>query len=600
MIDIFPAKNLADFGTSIPGSKSYTNRALLLASLAEGKSTLINPLLSDDTKVMITALKQLGVTIKQESSRIKIVGNTGIYKKTNKPLYLGNAGTAVRSLSAIMALQDFQSTITGNERMQQRPIKDLTDALTKLGAKIDTNNGCPPINILAPIKDGKTTIKGDISSQYLSALLMAAPLAIEPIVIEIEGELTSLPYVQMTIDIMDKFGVSVEHDNYSSFRVKPQKYSAIEYQVEADASSATYPLALAAIHGSKVTIENLSAASNQADIQFLDVLEKMGCEVEREEISVTVKGPEKLIPLGTIDLNGLPDAAMTVAILCAFAEGRSELTGLANLRVKETDRLEALANEMQKIGVSIEEKESSLIIDGDPTNLHGAKIETYDDHRMAMCFAVAASKIANVRIRNPGCVSKTYPIFWKDLKKWGVKSHPVEKKKNIVLCGLRGSGKSTIGKLLAKRFGFDFVDTDNLIEQKNRSRIQDIVKEKGWNYFREQEEIVAKELSQVVNTVISTGGGMFTNPENIEQLKKNGYIALLSGPSELLASRIEKDPSRPPLTDQPNMIDEMKQLWQERKHNYFKAADGTFTVSDSNDPELVLAISQHVNLILDT
>jgi len=420
MIEINPlAERLSPLNTEVPGSKSYTNRAFLLAALAQGKSLIKGALESEDTEVMIKALISLGIPMVKTAEGYEVEGKGGHFENPGKKLDLANAGTAVRSLTAAAGLQEFPIIITGNRRMCERPIQDLIDALNLLGVQVRSQNGCPPVEIQGPMKGGETKVSGFISSQYLSALLMAAPYAQNPVTIKVKGHLTSLPYIQMTLETMKKFGVSVQNQDYQEFIIQPQQYQAATYTVEGDASSATYPLALAALHGGRVTITNIPGDSKQADILFLAVLEKMGCIVSKERSSITIEGTEKLKPLGEIDLNKLPDAAMTVAILCAFAAGKSKLTGLGNLRVKETDRIHALATELSKIGVHVQEGEDYLEIDGG-TDLNGASIETYNDHRMAMCFGIAGSKIPGIKILNPECVQKTYPTFWEEMSKWGI------------------------------------------------------------------------------------------------------------------------------------------------------------------------------------
>lgn len=579
MIEILPPNKPVRSNIIVPGSKSYTNRALLLAALAKGKSKIVNALESDDTKVMITALKKLGVKIRTTKDSIEVQGVNGKFQKPKSPIYLENAGTAVRFLTATMAVMDFPSTITGNKRMKERPIKDLIRALTKLGAKITTNKGCPPVKIKGSIAGGNTEISGSISSQYLSALIMAAPIAKNPVKISIKGRITSYPYIQMTMETMKAFGVKIG----KNFKITPTAYKACTYKVEGDASSATYPLAIAALTGGKVTIKNLGEDSAQADIKFIEILKKMGCKVTKTVHSITVVGPKSLKPLGTINLNELPDAAMTVSILTAFAKGCSTLTDIGNLRVKETDRLKALATELAKIGLKVKEGKNSLTINGNPEELHAAIIETYNDHRMAMCFAVAGSKIPGIRIKNPECVSKTYPDFWKDLTKLGIKWVKTVKspstQKNIILGGLRGTGKSAIGKKLAKKLNYKFVDTDELIEKEQKMKIAKIVKEKGWQYFRKQEAIMAKKLGTAKKTIIATGGGMFLNLQNIKNLKKNGYIILLNATPGILAKRIKGDSNRPKLTKQKSLTKEMSQLWEDRRKNFFLAADLVTDVS---------------------
>lgn len=432
MIELSPIKKRINIRASVPSSKSYTNRALLLAALAKGKSKIIHPLESTDTRIMVKALKELGIEINRKKATngkitLTVHGTGGIFNKPARTLHLENAGTAVRFLTAALANQNFKSRITGNKRMQERPLKDLIEALQLLGAKIESpnNNNCPPITIKGPLTGNKTTVEGEISSQYLSALLMIAPTMGSKVSIKVKGELTSLPYIIMTLDTMSKFGVEIKQKDFSEFLISPTNYKAIKYPVEGDVSSATYPLAIAAIQGTKTTITNINKYSKQADLGFLDVLKKMGCKIEKTDKQIIVTGPKQLKALGTINLNALPDAAMTVAVLSAFAKGTSKLTHIGNLRVKETDRLSALNKELKKIGAKVKEGPNYLEITGDSEKLNGAIIETYDDHRMAMCFAVLGSRIPGIKIKNPECVSKTYPSFWKDLKKWGTHSKKV-------------------------------------------------------------------------------------------------------------------------------------------------------------------------------
>ncbi len=452
MIEIIPAQKKLNIKTDVPSSKSYTNRALLLASLARGKSVIHNPLVSDDTTVMLQTLKRLKVKVQKNSSSIIIEGGAGKFGKVNRPLYLGNAGTAVRFLTAALASQANEYTITGNERMQKRPIADLTDALDGWGVEVKfmNENGCPPLTICGPLEGETTNVVGSISSQYISALLMIAPYANAPAVIRVQGRLTSLPYIKMTIDTINKFGGRIKNVNNRLFKAEPSTYKGTEYFVEGDASSASYPLAIAALNGGRTEIINVPTNSAQADMEFMNILNKMGCVVNKAKCENSsskqepsrlnansspkhakkvpineyyrIEGPAKLKPLGRTDLNKMPDAAMTVAILCAFADGKSTLTGLGNLKVKETDRLVALKNELQKIGATVKTGKTYLEIDGNPTGLHGAEIETYDDHRMAMCFAVAGTKIPGIKIKDPNCVKKTYPNFFIDLNKWGIQT----------------------------------------------------------------------------------------------------------------------------------------------------------------------------------
>ncbi|MBT5016788.1 3-phosphoshikimate 1-carboxyvinyltransferase [Candidatus Peregrinibacteria bacterium] len=403
---------------TIPGSKSYTNRALLMAALAPGQSVLKGCLLSDDTKVMIEALETLGVKITTNETTLTIDAPKTLRGPLG-PLHLGNAGTAVRFLTAILAHQPFLSVITGDPRMQERPIQDLIDALSELGANITGQNGCPPLTIHgSPLTRSETHITGKNSSQYISALMILAPLLPEGLTIHVEDEATSKPYLDMTLDLMNKFCIQdVEREQFSRFTIPSQKYQPTDLIIEADASSATYFFGLAAITEKTITVANLSRQTLQPDIQILDYLEQMGCQIHEDETGITVTGPEQLKPLGQINANSFPDGAMTLAVVSAFAPGKTTLTGLHNLRIKECDRLEALKTELNRIGITAETTDDSLTIHGNPTSMHGAPIKTYKDHRMAMCFGMAKTRIPDLEILDPDCVSKTYPNFWEDLKK---------------------------------------------------------------------------------------------------------------------------------------------------------------------------------------
>ena len=421
-IEVIPTPGIAP-QHAVPGSKSYTNRALTIAAVADGASTLRGALISDDTRVARAALERLGIKVAYADGAFSVHGRGGRFSDPGAPLFLGNSGTATRFLTAMMTLAGFPSTITGNERMQERPIADLLAALGQLGAEVSSErgNGCPPVRIGATrLQGGRATVSGAISSQFLSALLMAAPYAREDVALEVQDTLVSVPYVDLTLDIMARFGVEVEHDDYRLFRIPGRQiYAARAYVIEGDASSASYFWGLAALLGQDMCVTNVPPDSVQGDTRFLQVLERMGCTVSRRQ-GWHIAGPPQLRPLGDIDLNALPDAAMTVAVLAAFCDGETRLCNIANLRVKETDRLHALATELRKIGAAVTELPDGLHINGNPAALHGAEIDTYDDHRMAMCFGMAGARLPGMRIREPDCVAKTYPGFWDDLRQIGV------------------------------------------------------------------------------------------------------------------------------------------------------------------------------------
>lgn len=411
--------------THVPGSKSLTNRALLLAALAEGTTTLHNVLESDDTRVMEQALKALGVKV-EKIGDTRIITREGGLKRPQKPLFLGNAGTAVRFLTAILSHQPFHCRLDGDTRMRKRPLTDLLDGLMQLGARIDCKTGCPPLTLLrGPLTGDRVTIRGKNSSQYISALLILAPLLPHGLTIEIEGELTSKPYIDMTLAIMNKFCIQIsEREAYHRFKIPHQKYKSTTYTIESDASSANPFFGLAAITGKTLAVKNINRKTRQPDIKILEPLEIMGCRIHETSEEIQITGPQKLRPLGHLNANSFPDGAMTLAVVAAFAEGTTELTGLHNLRIKESDRLHALATELKKIGVDVIEKKEGLEIHGNPSTLHPATIKTYNDHRIAMCFGMAQARLPELKIQNPACVNKTYPRFWADLKKLTLKLQP--------------------------------------------------------------------------------------------------------------------------------------------------------------------------------
>ena len=402
---------------NLPGSKSLSNRALLLAALAEGTTEITNLLESDDTRHMLHALKQLGIeyTLCEDKTRCRVVGNAGpIASDKMQELFLGNAGTAMRPLCAALCLGEGSYLLTGEPRMEERPIGHLVDALMQAGAKItyQKEEGYPPLLIEANgLKGGEVQIDGAISSQFLTALLLAAPMAEDDMTINVIGELVSKPYIDITLHIMKEFGVEVSNENYEAFRIKgKQTYTAVDsFLVEGDASSASYFLAAAAIKGGTVKVTGIGKKSIQGDIQFVDVLEKMGAKVEWGDDYVSVsKGELNGIDM---DFNHIPDAAMTIATTALFAKGKTTLRNIYNWRVKETDRLFAMATELRKVGATVIEGGDYLEITP-PKQLKHAAIDTYDDHRMAMCFSLLALDPVSVTINEPECTAKTFPTYF--------------------------------------------------------------------------------------------------------------------------------------------------------------------------------------------
>lgn len=406
----------------IPGSKSLSNRLLLLAALSEGTTTITNLLDSDDIRYNLTALKSLGINFSLQNHNTEcIIQGQGSAFANSTPieLFLGNAGTAMRPLAAALTLGKGEYTLTGEPRMEERPIGDLVDALRQCGANVTylKNHGFPPIKIKANgLLGGEISIKGNISSQFLTAMLMAAPLATGNTVINVDGDLVSKPYIDITLSVMSKFGVDVSHDNYQKFEVKGnQTYrSPGNIMVEGDASSASYFLAAAAISGGTVKVEGTGTNSVQGDVKFAEVLRKMGANVLYSGDWIQVSGTGTLMGID-IDLNHIPDAAMTIATTALFAKGKTCIRNIYNWRVKETDRLSAMATELRKVGAIVVEGEDFIEIEPPPTILEAA-IDTYDDHRMAMCFSLAAFGNATITINDPGCVSKTFPDYFQQLE----------------------------------------------------------------------------------------------------------------------------------------------------------------------------------------
>ena len=406
---------------NVPGSKSLSNRALLLAALAEGETELTNLLDSEDIEHMLNALTKLGINyrLSEDKTQCVVQGNGGAFNVAEPlELFLGNAGTAMRPLCAALAASNVDTVLTGEPRMEERPIGDLVDALREADADVTylKNEGYPPLQIKGKtLNGGEMSVDGSVSSQFLTALLMAAPLFSGDVTIRIKGELVSKPYIDITLDTMEKFGVTVENDNYQTFTVSGDAmYIAPgKFMVEGDASSASYFLAAGAIKGGTVRVTGIGQNSIQGDIRFADVLEAMGATVVWNDEYVEITGaPLKGV---NMDMNHIPDAAMTIATTALFAEGPTTMTNIYNWRVKETDRLAAMATELQKLGAKVEEGHDYIKVW--PTDsLKHAEIDTYNDHRIAMCFSLVALSDTPVTINDPGCTRKTFPDYFTRFK----------------------------------------------------------------------------------------------------------------------------------------------------------------------------------------
>ena len=402
----------------LPGSKSLSNRILLLSMLAEGQTEIQNLLDSDDIRRMVEALETLGIEFEENraKNRISVSGTAGIIPVSEATLMLGNAGTAIRPLTAAMTLGHGRFVLDGVARMRERPIIDLVEGLSQLGANLHCLNetDCPPVEVIANgLPGGKTRLSGAISSQYLTAILLVAPYAKKDVEIEITDKLVSVPYVEMTLRLMQRFGVSVNHTDFQSFHIPRQNYqSPGSIFVEGDASSASYFLAGAAITKGTVTVKGCGTESMQGDARFAEVLEKMGALVEWGPNQVKLTGAA--LNGIDVDMNQMPDAAMTLAVAALFASGPTAIRNIYNWRVKETERLQAVSTELRKLGAEVEEGYDYLVIQP-PKQIKEVSIDTYDDHRMAMAFSLAACGNSPVTINNPGCVSKTFPDYFEVL-----------------------------------------------------------------------------------------------------------------------------------------------------------------------------------------
>jgi 3-phosphoshikimate 1-carboxyvinyltransferase len=417
-LQITPIEHVLHASVRVPGSKSLTNRALLVAALADGTTRLSNALFSDDSCHFARALQTLGfdVQLDETSHQMTVTGLGGRIPSNRAGLFIGNAGTAARFLSAFLTLGNGEYVLDGDSRMRERPIGDLVEALTRLGAQLETANHRLPVRIIASgLPGGRTEISGIISSQFLSAVLMVAPCARSPIEIQVTTGLNSKPYVDMTLAMMRDFGVEVERQGYEHFRVQPASYlPGSTYPIESDASAASYFFAAPAICGGKVRVENISRKSRQGDVAFLDLLVQMGCQVREGDNFVEVSGTDSLKGLD-VDLRDIPDTAQTLSAVAPFASSPTRIRGIASARLKETDRIHAACTELRRLGVRVQEHEDGLTIY--PGNkIQPATIRTYNDHRMAMAFSLIGLRIPGIAIENPACVSKTFPEFFEVLE----------------------------------------------------------------------------------------------------------------------------------------------------------------------------------------
>jgi len=409
--------NNLNASVTVPGSKSYTQRALVIAALAGGKSFLRDALLSEDTKYLIDALRSLGAGILMAKDDIILTGTDGRIEDPGKTIHLGNNGTALRFLTTLVSLGSGHITLDGSNRLRERPVKPLLDALETLGVVSQCVNGYPPVTVQGGgLRGGRVIFEDAESSQYISSILISAPYSQRDVELELRGVTSSMPYIDMTIDVMRHFGVEVEKRGQNEFKVNTQQvYTGKKYLIEGDVSSASYFFVAAALAGGKIKVVNINPETRQGDIAFLRIIELLGCHVSRGENCVEVTGKGLSRGDYEFDMSDMPDMVPSLAILAAFREGVTVIKNVSHLRLKESNRLEALVNELNRTGIDAEESADGLIIRGGVP--HGAEIETYNDHRIAMSFAVAGLLAPGIKIKDKKCVGKSFPAFWDEFEK---------------------------------------------------------------------------------------------------------------------------------------------------------------------------------------
>ncbi len=410
-----------DATVEVPGSKSYSQRALVVASLAQGRSNLSNVLISEDTGYLAEALRSLGIEILASGSNMVIEGTGGRLRSPGREIFLGNNGTALRFLTTLVSLGKGEFVLTGESRLRERPVKPLLEALAALGVTSVTRDdkGYPPVKIIGKgMQGGSVTFTDMESSQYVSSILISAPYAQGDVEIKLKGRTVSEPYIDMTLNVMERFGAEVERGAVDRFKVRSgRRYSGRNYAVEGDASSASYFFLAAALCRGRVRVMNINPDSLQGDIKFLDIMETSGCSVARGDTWVEVTGGVLHEGNAVFDMGNMPDMVPTLAVLAAFRSGQTTITNVSHLRLKESDRIAALVNELRRIGVAAEERDDGLVVFGG--NPHGAEVETYNDHRIAMSFAIAGLAIPGIVIKDRLCVRKSFPGFWEELSKLG-------------------------------------------------------------------------------------------------------------------------------------------------------------------------------------
>ena len=606
-----PKGNPPAVSVTPPGSKSISNRALVLAALGSGKCRIKNLLHSDDTEHMLTALHQLGgitYSYEDDGEVLVVSGNGGKLLACGDELYLGNAGTAARFLTTVATLvrpsdQHSSIVLTGNPRMKQRPIKDLVDTLQANNSDIEylEGQGCLPLRVQSiGFEGGFIRLAADISSQYVSSILMCAPYARKPVTLSLLGQPISETYITMTITMMASFGIVVtklETEPYTYHIPQGVYKNPEEYVVESDASSATYPLAFAAMTGTTCTIPNIGSKSLQGDARFaVDVLQPMGCTVDQTDVSTTIRGPPvgTLKPLPHVDMEPMTDAFLTASVLAAVAAGSepTRITGIANQRVKECNRIAAMVHELAKFDVSAGELPDGIEIYGkDYTTLKTPEggVHCYDDHRIAMSFSILALVAPEpVVLLEKLCVGKTWPGWWDTLATTfkvslnGTEILSQEKaaekvkkasNKSIFIIGMRGVGKTTLGDVAASTLNRTFIDLDNLLEEESKRTIPEVIKESGWEEFRKIElDILTKVIKEKpINHVFACGGGLVEMPEARQLLSKygssGGMVVHVHRDIDRVVEFLNIDKTRPAYTE------DMIGVWKRREPWYTECSN---------------------------
>ncbi len=574
--DIYRVKPLrlgADYGSvEVPGSKSITNRALLLAAFASGVSELHGVLFSDDTEHCIGALKSLGIPVDvyRDEFRVVIHGCNDTLPSASS-VYVGSGGTTARFLSAMVTAIPGVREFSASEQMSKRPMGELLNSLTSGGAQVHCHkaDGHFPFTLISPSKMATHyEIDGSRSSQFLSALLMMGAVAKDEVSIEVKGELIAKSYVDITIKMLHSFGVSVVNQGYKRFFIPSgSTLQGCPYQIEPDISGASYFFALPAVLGGQIEVKHVHRDSMQGDIAFLEVLEQMGCSIEEKNTGITVIGPQFGMLQGvSVHMNDFSDQTLTLGAIAPFGNGITEISGVGHIRYQESDRLSALSTELHRMGVPNDVTSEGIVIE--PHEIGNAEIETYEDHRMAMAFTLPGLYQGSIGIRNPNCCDKTFPNYFEIIDQL-VEHHEV----NYFLVGFMGVGKSTVGRELAASLNREFIDLDSWIEEQQGCSIPEIFEKGGESLFRDIEHSALRDVTaNHCGAIIATGGGIVEDPRNFDLLFYTGRSFYLQDSFDTLYHRIssKEDQNRPLAAKESK--EELYERYQRRDPLYTKVA----------------------------